>query len=515
MSELVNEYHPSLYENSKKNPKDKNDAASPDGKPSQEDFAADGLTSVSVNISPNIASTPNWNVDPLKEIASPSLELELERELSESLSDTKDNSENPELDAQEEEIEPSNDDTERLERACINLIKQAHEDRSPTPDLAPDRALDQATAQPADTLENPSDTLENFERDLAEVQANNTAFHDQVVTPKHDMFFTTTTQQNPDATNPGSQIPPEVPQAHIVEKQSNWKWRAALGSTVILVALTATGSMLRVQDHPAISGKIETLTGLVNPQTTETASTEVNVEEVLPNKIAGLSETSISGFTDTAEPLVTPVADGQTELASSTPQTSSATEPVVSGENELDVLKVNLQLEEAHMAGLRKALDTETAENLPKLLEDTVKSQGQIISLKKQIAALQLGTDTSQSATDTPEAAIARIVEPEAAGGQQASDTNAWDSTLVAYKAEPEATDPLLVPEKSKTRDPAAVELAMNATPGLLALDATQRQQLSEKLVNGECLVPALSSIYSQVPALVMRDMVRQFDGEC
>ncbi len=494
MSELVNEYHPSLYETSRGNPKDEKKATKEENSPPQDKSSVDELDFISANISPPVATTPNWNVDPLEEVASPSLEMNLERELSESIAESASDSDDHDTPLLDEE-EPSQYETQRLERACINLIKQAHEDRS-------------STTEPAATeAQNPPiNPLENFERDLAAIQASNSAIHDQAATPGHDHFFTTNTQapQPPSDTPPYQPaLPPHTP---VAGKSSNWKWRATVGSAVMLAALTATGSMLGVYQHPSISGKIAGVVGIVNPETTAIASTNVEAQPVLPNQVASLASTNVTEVFDAPVPLVTPVEDGENKTPEQVALTSPTVDPVTDRNNQIDVLNVNLKLEQAHMAGLRAALDTESAENLPKLLEDTVKTQTEIISLKKQIAALKLELAGQFSVEPS-------LLVPETQIGQEPANTNKWDSSLAALKTEPAPASPS--PTPAKTRDPAAVKLAIAATPGLYSLDANQLKQLSEKLVNGECLVPALSSFFSQVPALVMRDMVRQFDGEC
>jgi hypothetical protein len=82
-------------------------------------------------------------------------------------------------------------------------------------------------------------------------------------------------------------------------------------------------------------------------------------------------------------------------------------------------------------------------------------------------------------------------------------------ATAPAREAEPKTE------ETARSRQPEKVELALNSSRGLDTLSAEQRDMLMQKLVGGECLADALGSVFTRVPILTMRDLVRQLEGAC
>jgi hypothetical protein len=68
---------------------------------------------------------------------------------------------------------------------------------------------------------------------------------------------------------------------------------------------------------------------------------------------------------------------------------------------------------------------------------------------------------------------------------------------------------------KPEPRDPAKVELALAAAPGLAELKSSQRKDIATRLSKGECLATTLKDYFSPVPVLLMRDLVRDLDSEC
>ncbi len=68
---------------------------------------------------------------------------------------------------------------------------------------------------------------------------------------------------------------------------------------------------------------------------------------------------------------------------------------------------------------------------------------------------------------------------------------------------------------KPEPRDPAKVELALTAAPGLSELRSSQRKEIATRLTKGECLATTLKDYFSPVPVLLMRDLVRDLDSEC
>jgi hypothetical protein len=64
-------------------------------------------------------------------------------------------------------------------------------------------------------------------------------------------------------------------------------------------------------------------------------------------------------------------------------------------------------------------------------------------------------------------------------------------------------------------RDPSAVEAAMAATLGLSDLDASQREELKNQLVAGECPSAVLARMFGRAPVVAARDLVRNLENGC
>ncbi|MDO9415446.1 hypothetical protein [Pararhizobium sp.] len=64
-------------------------------------------------------------------------------------------------------------------------------------------------------------------------------------------------------------------------------------------------------------------------------------------------------------------------------------------------------------------------------------------------------------------------------------------------------------------RASAVVEDALDRTVGLQGLAQADRQVLHDKLVAGECVVPALDAVFDRVPPLVLRNLMRDLRSDC
>jgi hypothetical protein len=64
-------------------------------------------------------------------------------------------------------------------------------------------------------------------------------------------------------------------------------------------------------------------------------------------------------------------------------------------------------------------------------------------------------------------------------------------------------------------RDPSAVEAAMASALGLSDLDASQREELKNLLVAGECPSAVLARMFGRAPVVATRDLVRNLENGC
>jgi len=64
-------------------------------------------------------------------------------------------------------------------------------------------------------------------------------------------------------------------------------------------------------------------------------------------------------------------------------------------------------------------------------------------------------------------------------------------------------------------RNAALVALALEATPGLDRLSTDQRGLLERSLLSGECVTNALGAVFSRVPVLTLRNLMRDLESDC
>lgn len=64
-------------------------------------------------------------------------------------------------------------------------------------------------------------------------------------------------------------------------------------------------------------------------------------------------------------------------------------------------------------------------------------------------------------------------------------------------------------------RDRGAVTQALRTAPGLETLSEAERQGLTDRLVNGECVTSALESLFDRVPILTLRNLIRDLNSSC
>jgi chromosome segregation ATPase len=64
-------------------------------------------------------------------------------------------------------------------------------------------------------------------------------------------------------------------------------------------------------------------------------------------------------------------------------------------------------------------------------------------------------------------------------------------------------------------RDPASVASALSDTPGYAGLSAAKQALLAEKLEQGECVSDALKAAFGRVPAVALRNLIRDLGSRC
>lgn len=125
---------------------------------------------------------------------------------------------------------------------------------------------------------------------------------------------------------------------------------------------------------------------------------------------------------------------------------------------------------------------------LPDLVAEIARKNQEIATLTARNAALAERI-----------AALETAAQPKSP--QQADDNRARDNAKPADRRSP--------------RNAALVAQVIERTPGLDRLTGTQRTQLEQTLVSGECVTNALGSVLNRVPILALRGLMRDLDSDC
>ncbi len=468
MSDVVNKYHRAIHENTEKAEPSEEEASlsySPTNCPPSERLRK------SAHAEPESDFPSDQPIEPgsLTDEEAHSIEQELERELAISLSDAQ-------PDIQEIPNAPNfiNETDERFEQACMDMVKQVQEEIYQDPG-------------------------EGIEINQEKMEATHDAFGSYHETQEY--------QSSP--FGGGDTAPLEYPPQAALPQDSPGRFGAKLA--VIAVALAGTGFFLELHKHPVVSQGIARVSGIIKPATKAPVTSEISLAAAIPDaspgsanegttEIALASNAAVSSNVST----VTSVVNWPTGLLERMATDPNFEAPKMEPEVELDVLNVNLKMTEAHMDKLKREIASgEQA--------DTANLQAELIQVHAEIDDLNQKIATFGSSSSDP-----KVVKTSAylADGKPAEDPYVASSrNSLDISAAGSSTQPITL-QKSKTpRDVNLVEVAMASTPGLNFLTNSERQILREKLISGDCLIPALTAVFPQVPVLVMRDMVQKFDS--
>lgn len=184
-----------------------------------------------------------------------------------------------------------------------------------------------------------------------------------------------------------------------------------------------------------------------------------------------------------------------------------------------------LSLQADQIARLEKALDqardtrntTQSAETerleaeadtLRRELKEAQNAEEQLRA--KEIPILQEGIATKEREVATlnarNQALTARIEALEAAAKPDGQKDGGTKPALENAKPATDGRSP---------RNAALVAAAVRVMPGLDRLTGDQRDQLERTLVSGECVTTALGGVFKHIPALAMRNLMRDLDSGC
>ncbi|MCQ4629758.1 hypothetical protein GB927_006895 [Shinella sp. CPCC 100929] len=145
------------------------------------------------------------------------------------------------------------------------------------------------------------------------------------------------------------------------------------------------------------------------------------------------------------------------------------------------------ELEEAQRA--KDAIETT---DLPALRDEIARKDKEIAALK----TLNTSLTSRISALETAARSVTVPGKPDDSG----------DKPVLDNKKPTQVRNP---------RSAVLVALAIDNSPGLDRLSSTQREQLEQTLVSGECVTKALDSALKRVPVLALRNLMRDLDSDC
>ncbi|MGJ7042001.1 chromosome segregation ATPase [Shinella sp. BE166] len=140
----------------------------------------------------------------------------------------------------------------------------------------------------------------------------------------------------------------------------------------------------------------------------------------------------------------------------------------------------------------QRAKDAIETTDLPALRDEIARKD-------KEIAALKAGNASLTSRISALETAARSVTVP-------GKPDDGGDKPVLDNKKPTQVRNP---------RSAVLVALAIDNTPGLDRLSSTQREQLEQTLVSGECVTKALDSALKRVPVLALRNLMRDLDSDC
>jgi len=172
-----------------------------------------------------------------------------------------------------------------------------------------------------------------------------------------------------------------------------------------------------------------------------------------------------------------------------------------------------LSLGADRIARLEKALEAARGEENAAQTAETERLEAEADALRRQLADAQAATEKMRTG-DLP------ALRAEIAGkDKQIAALTAQSRTLTARIAMLEdasrAAEPSRPVDGRTPRNAALVARALQDTPGLDRLDDAQRGRLERTLVSGECVTNALGGVFTRVPVLALRNLMRDLDSDC
>lgn len=172
----------------------------------------------------------------------------------------------------------------------------------------------------------------------------------------------------------------------------------------------------------------------------------------------------------------------------------------------------------AELAELRQVKIPRLEAQIGSLMQRLVESQRQLRSEKASVEELSRQRDAGRDAQTEAEKALAlersRVVDLQTQLNRMQKESRENQSPKAGSDENPTGAD---TPPAANTasREADLVAGALDRTPGIDRLSATDRDRLQEMLVSGQCVTTSLKAVFRSVPVVTLRNLMRDLKSGC
>jgi predicted nucleic acid-binding Zn-ribbon protein len=294
-----------------------------------------------------------------------------------------------------------------------------------------------------------------------------------------------------------------------------------LFASIVCLALggAAGYGLLRLTQHGQAGGEIAVLDGRIADLTLEVEARAKDAEESRRNaedlrrENDGLQRELESLRAESARPEPVPVAEGRLrqEIADNLEK-----ELKLADQRIADAEALRSRAEETVRERERTiTLQADRIARLEKEMKQAAETQGEADGLRRDLDAARAEAGLLRDEIARKEAEVAALGEEKKALSARIAALQETARAAGTRQAEEPARDNEKPAGGRSARNAALVALALEATPGLDRLSADQRGLLERALLSGECVTNALGAVFSRVPVLTLRNLMRDLESDC
>lgn len=133
-------------------------------------------------------------------------------------------------------------------------------------------------------------------------------------------------------------------------------------------------------------------------------------------------------------------------------------------------------------------------------------------ALRQQLERLRQQTDEQLARLRSESARLTKALDE---ANKAVAEAEAKAAPAETPKSQQPATQPSEPNVNLTQRDGQQVDQAMQRAPGLKVLSLSQRQTVRDALLNGACVTDTLEDVFTRVPVLTLRSLIRDLDSPC